>query len=330
MRKIKCAAVCALLFAVLCGCGTPAPESVTKSGFYFDTVIQITLYADEQEPLLDGCFEIAKRYEEMFSVSIATSEISRINQAAGKPVKVSSETARLIQKCLEYCKLSEGRFDITIGKLSSLWNFSDESDTLPSEKDIMEAKATVDYRNVVLDGNRVRLKNPDAAIDLGGIAKGYIADRMKEYLEENSVTSGLINLGGNVLCLGTKPDGTDYRIGIQKPFDERGAPAATVDVADRTVVSSGIYERYRNVDGKLYHHILNPDTGRPYENNLLGVTVVCGSSADGDGLSTVCFALGLERGMELIERLESVEAVFITDDFALHGTSGIGEDLQEL
>ena len=140
-------------------------------------------------------------------------------------------------------------------------------------------------------GNEVRLKNPDASIDLGGIAKGYIADKMKAFLTENGALEGTINLGGNVLCLGPKSDGNSYKIGIQNPFHEQGSILATLEVTNESVVSSGVYQRYIRVDDKIYHHILNPSTGYPYENNLLSVTVICQNSVDGDGLSTTCFSL---------------------------------------
>ncbi len=318
-----------ILFCAFSGCAFPAEPSspVSKTGFYFDTVITVTLSDGEKESLLEECFAIAEKYEALFSASVSDSEISKINNAHKTPVTVSGETIALLKKGLEYCELSDGRFDITIGNLSSLWDFKTENAALPDEDAVKRAAAAVDYRNVVISGNTVQLKNPDAAIDLGAIAKGYIADRMKAFLNENGAAEGTINLGGNVLCLGEKKDGSRYRIGIQKPFDEHGTAAAVVEVTDQTVVSSGIYERYITVDDKIYHHILNPATGYPYENNLLGVTIICPDSVDGDGLSTTCFSLGLDQGMELAESLSNVEAIFITDDYQFHCSSGIGDTI---
>lgn len=321
---ILCISLC-----ISCTCSGCAKKSepVTKTGFYFDTVITLTIYDSSRESLLDDCLSLADHYEKLFSATIDSSDVSRINQAKGSPVTVSDETIDLLEKGLTYCKLSEGGFDLTIGKVSSLWNFSENDNTLPDAAQLADAVSTVDYENITIEHNEVRLKNPDTAIDLGGIAKGYIADRMKEYLNENGVTEGTINLGGNVLCIGPKKDDSPYRIGIQKPFDDQGAAAAVIEVTDETVVSSGIYERYITVDDKLYHHILNPATGYPYENNLLGVTIICQNSVDGDGLSTTCFSLGLEKGMELIEGLPDTEAVFITEDYKFHCSSGIGDTI---
>jgi thiamine biosynthesis lipoprotein len=298
--------------------------SISKTGFYFDTVIKITLYNSDDADYLDGCFALADKYENLLSATIESSDVSKINAANGSPVTVSPETAELIREGIDYGTLSSGQFDITIGKLSSLWDFSENPGIVPDADAIASAVSTIHYQNITVSGNTVTLNDPDAAIDLGGIAKGFIADKMKAYLNENGITSGIINLGGNVLIIGPKEDGSDYRIGIQKPFSDTGTALATVSIPDGTVVSSGVYERYFKKDGVLYHHLLNPKTGYPYENDLTGVTIICSRSVDGDGLSTTCFSLGLEDGMKLIESLPDTEAIFITSDGELHTSSGIG------
>lgn len=315
---------------ILSGCKrTPAP--ITKSGFYFNTIISVTLYDSTKEQLLEDCFALADQYEGYFSNTIADSDISKINASGGKPVRVHKETLELLQKGISYGELSNGKFDITIGKLSDLWDFSTktllyttDSSMIPTDTQIADALSSVDYRSIQITGDEVTLSNPNTRIDLGGIAKGYIADKMKEYLTENGVHEGLINLGGNVLVLGSKTDGSAYTIGIQKPFSQDGSAIASVKVSDETVVSSGIYERYFEVSGKRYHHILDTATGYPYDNGLLGVTIITKNSVDGDGLSTTCFSLGLTDGLALIEQLDDTEAIFITDDYELHTSSGIG------
>lgn len=317
-----------LSFGLFTGCGEP----ISKSGFYFDTVITVTLYDSSKEHVLEGCFDLAKQYENYFSNTLPDSDISKINQAKGAPVTVHEETIELLEKGISYGNLSDGAFDITIGELSDLWDISlkallEETDAsmIPSETEIAEALATVDYTCIKINGNEVSLTNPDARIDLGGIAKGYIADKMKEYLLEQGVESALINLGGNVLTVGAKPDDSPFTIGVQYPFKDDGSSIASVQVTDETVVSSGIYERYFKVDDTLYHHILDPHTGYPYSNNLLGVTIVTKNSVDGDALSTICFALGLEKGMDFIEHLDDTEALFITEDYEIHTSSGMGD-----
>lgn len=338
-NKFICLFLCMILITgLLTGCSN-SNAKVTKSGFYFDTIIKITLYGINSEKYIDGCFDLAKKYEDTLSNKIATSEVSQINQNAGSYVTVSDDTLELIQEGIRYGKLSDGAFDITIGKLSDMWNFSeiaenlqsDDNETdasvLPSDAKIASAVSHVDYTNIQISGNQVMLTDPECELDLGGIAKGYIADRMKDYLNEQGVHSGFINLGGNVLTIGEKSNSEKYKIGIQKPFDETGNSIGIVQVTDKSIVSSGVYERYYKVDGKLYHHILNPKTGYPYENNLYEVTIISDKSVDGDGLSTTCFALGLEKGMDLIESIPNTEAVFITDDYQTHTTSGIGADI---
>ncbi len=332
LKHLSLLLILCMFSAALSGCSLPSSEqTISKSGFYFNTVIQITLYKSSYESLLEDCFSLADTYESYFSNTVSDSDISNINNADGAFVEVHDETIELLKKGIYYGDLSDGNFDITIGKLSDLWNFStyallDEvpESAVPTDDEIQEALKTVDYKGVTIDGNKVALSNPDSKLDLGGIAKGFIADKMKAYLEENGVESGMINLGGNVLTLGKKADGSSYTIGIQKPFSEDGEAIASVEVADKTVVSSGVYERYYEIGDKFYHHILNPHTGYPYDNHLLGVTIICDDSVDGDGLSTTCFTLGLDDGMALIESLADVEAIFITDDYELHTSSGMG------
>lgn len=308
----------AVLLISVSGCSTPpANESVEAYGVYFDTIISIKVWGAD-EKLLDQCKEMCADYEQMLSRTIQTSDISRINSAKGAPVEVNEETAELIKKGLYYSELSGGKFDITIAPLSELWDIKNNPGTIPDENAIEQAKSHIDYKTVQLEGNTVTLKDPEAAIDLGGIAKGFIADKLKAFLKSQGVKHGQIDLGGNLLAIGTKPDGNDFHIGIQKPFAEKNETITTVDIHDQSVVSSGTYERYFEKDGKIYHHLLNPDTGYPYENNLLQVTIISDASVDGDGLSTACFALGLDEGTALIESLDGVRAVFVTDDYKLH------------
>ena len=312
------------LAVMLCGCQKSENKKISKQGFYFDTIIQITLYGTDDEQYINDCFDIAGRYEKMLSNTIDDSDISRINKAAGEQaVCVSDETVSLIQKGIEYGRLSGGKFDITIGELSNLWNFPEiaensksddneaDSSVIPSDEKIDEYLGHVDYNKIKIDGNNVMITDEKTQIDLGGIAKGYIADKMKEYLKSKKVTSGIINLGGNVLTIGSKSEGSDYTVGIQKPVDRSGTSIATIKIDDRSVVTSGIYERYYRVDGKIYHHILDTQTGYPVENDLYSVTIISDSSCDGDALSTTCFALGKDKAEEFIKSMDGVEAIFV-------------------
>ena len=235
-----------------------------------------------------------------------------------QPVTVDQETADLIKTALHYGDLSDGKFDITIAPLSELWNFGHNDGQIPDPAAIEEARSHVNYKNVKVDGTTVQLLDPKAAIDLGAIAKGYIADQLKEYLESAGIKHGLISLGGNTVAIGEKPDGSPFKIGVQKPFAEQNDILTSLDIRNQSVVSSGTYERYFEKDGKIYHHILNPFTGYPYETHLQQVTIISDASVDGDALSTTCFALGLENGSKLIKSLDGIEAIFVTDDGNIH------------
>lgn len=308
-----------ILSLSLISCSIPQEsESLTVTGLYFDTVVQIKAWGADTETL-NHCLELCRDYENMFSNKIETSDISRINNAAGASVTVSQETIELLEKGLYYSELTEGAFDITIAPLTELWDFKNNPEgLLPDSEVIKEAVSHIDYRNVHIEGNKVYLDDPDAAIDLGGIAKGYVADQLKVYLSEEGISRALINLGGNILALGNDYGDHPFTIGIQKPFDEQNVPITTLEIEDCSVVSSGTYERYFENNGVIYHHILNPDDGYPYENDLLQVTIISEHSVDGDALSTCCFALGLEEGKKMIEKTDGVQAVFITKDYKLH------------
>lgn len=320
MKRIIAFILTVLALWAVTGCiPTSKPkDSIKITEVYFDTVVTIEIWGTKDTSILEKCKEICTYYEQLFSSTISTSDISRINSAQGAPVEVNPETAKLVQKGLDYGRLSDGTFDITIAPLSTLWDVKQNPGNIPAQKAIDEAKSHVNYKNVIVKDNTVTLTDPKAAIDLGGIAKGYIADKLKEYLLSKETKYGLINLGGNIVALGEKPEGGAFRIGIQKPFDEKNQSITSVNIRNESVVSSGIYERYFKKDGKIYHHLLEPVTGYPYDNNLLQVTIISDNSVDADALSTATFGLGLEKGTALIKELKNVKAIFVTDDYRLH------------
>lgn len=326
MKKFSVFIGSALTAALLPGISCDAvSDPISTVGFYFDTVVTVQLYETTDESLLEECSSMMEHYEELLSRTREGSDVWKINHSEGAPVQVSDETAFLIESALSWSEKSNGAFDITIAPLSILWNFQENTGTIPPEEEIAAALKHVDWRTVKLEGNTVTLTDPEAAIDLGGIAKGYIADRLKEYLLDKGIGSGLINLGGNVLSIGVKPDGSNWNIGIKEPFGD-GNLITVVPVADLSVVTSGNYERYFEKDGVIYHHILNTKDGYPIENGLNSVTILSSSSLDGDALSTTCYALGMEKGMELIESLDGIEAMFVDENNETHRTSGFPEN----
>lgn len=313
------AALFTSVLLLLSGCsGPPQKKNQVYTDTLFDTVVRIEILDSANEDVLKGCRDICRKYDAMFSNKTEDSEISRINNAGGNPVEVSPETVTLIKKAIYYSDLSNGAFDITIAPASNLWDFHSDEPVLPDAGTVAEAVSHVDYKNILIKDNTVQLLDPFAAIDVGAIAKGYIADRLKDYLKSQGIRRAIIDLGGNVLAMGKKLDGSDYNIGIQKPFDRTGEPITSVRLSNKSIVTSGVYQRYFESEGKRYHHILDPRTGYPCENNLYSVTIITNSSLTADALSTTCFLLGYDKGLKLVNQLDNVDAVFITDDNAIH------------
>lgn len=310
MFSIMC--LCSMLLA---GCSSPHTASAKATGFYFDTIISVTIYHQGSDRLATKCMELAEHYEKLLSPTIEGSDVWNINHSNGSSVTVDKDTLNLLNVALDYARLSDGLVDPTVGSLSQLWNFgSDNQEIIPDEELILDALTHVNYHAIVIQDDQVMLRDPSAQIELGFIAKGFIADKIKDFLLSEGVTSALINLGGNVLTIGNRPDGTPFRIGIQKPFSDSGTSALTLDLSDVSVVSSGNYERYFEQNGKLYHHILSTSTGYPVESGLSQVTIISSSSVTGDALSTLCFILGYEKAASLLENYPDIQAVFITKD----------------
>lgn len=346
--------VCPMLLFTGCGNITDADTSTTGnqpisiSSIKLNTAVQITIYDSQDKALLDDCLALCDKYELVFSRTNEKSELYKLNhrkdtsdkdtstdrQTTPYPVSgtadtwhISEDLASLLSEGLDITRESDGAFDIAIAPLTSLWDFTAEDPKVPDDAAIQKALPLCSSEGVTIDGQDITLPSDDIQFDVGAIAKGYIADRLKDFLVKKGVKSAIINLGGNVLCIGSKPDGTPFKIGIQKPFADRNETEAVMDIAGKSVVSSGIYERCFKQDGKLYHHILNPQTGYPYDNGLISVTIISDQSVDGDALSTTCFALGLEDGLKFAEK-KGVQAVFITEDYELHYTDGFQDEIR--
>ena len=294
----------------------PEEETLAESRFMLDTICTVTLYEWEGDgsAILNGAFDLCAEYEKRLSATVKGSDIDKINHSDGKPVSVTGETAALLQNALRYCALSGGQFDITIYPVKSLWDFNGEPPSLPDAATLREAAARVDYTLMTIDGTSVSLPK-GMGVDLGAIAKGYIADRVKEYLTTEGVTSAIIDLGGNIYALGRRPDGELWRVGIRKPFSDEEADV--VETADASVVTSGVYQRYFKTGERLYHHILRASDGMPCDSGLSSVTVIAESSEMCDALSTVCMLVGYEQSVKLLTQFPGTRAVFITDDYQL-------------
>lgn len=313
-------------------------EPITETEFILGTVVSLTIYDgitdSEKKEVFEEVFNTLKEIELKMTINDASgndSEAMAINNMAGKDfVTVSKDTLNVIKQGKYFSEISNGGFDVSIGALVKLWNIGEEGVTVPSQQDIETKKALVDFNKVQINEStsEVKLEQEGMILDLGGIAKGYGADRITEILKEHGIGHAIINLGGNIYAHGEKVDGSPWRIGIQNPNSSRGDYVGIVQVVDKTVVTSGIYERYFEENGVRYHHILDRETGYPVDNNLAGVSIIAEKSIDADALSTAVFVNGPEQGLALIESLENIEAIFITKDNKLLLSSGIKESFK--
>ncbi len=300
--------------------------SHTKESYYFDTICKITVYSmskKKADAAIDKAFARCSRYETILSKTKKGSDIWNINHAGGRPVKVHKITAEIIRDGIQYGDETNGLFDITIGKAEDLYNWHAEKHTLPTDAQLKNAIKYVGYKQISLQGDTVTMGTTKGEIDLGGIAKGWIADHIGDYLQKLGVKSAIISLGGNIVCVGEKA-GKPFTIGIEKPFSEMSEIIGSTKANNQTIVTSGIYERYFKKNGKLYHHILEPTTGRPAETDISGVTIMAedGHSVDCDALATTCLLMGRKKALNFIEHKKGYECLIITRSGKIYKTSG--------
>lgn len=297
---------------LLCGC---RKSENTKTQILMDTVCTIT--ADCGEETLDGVFKLCENYDRLLSPTSPDGEVSMINYY--DEMELSPETLEILSQALYYCQKTGGKYDITIAAASQLYDF--EKQIVPSDEEAKRVLYKVGYDRIEIKGNWVDLHNTD--IDLGSIAKGYVADKLVKYLKDNGAKNGIVNLGGNVAVFGKA-----YKVGIQKPFSDE--VMLTVKIKNASAVTSGIYQRCFEKDGKFYHHILDVKTGLPLETELASVTVLGEKSSECDVLSTVCMILGEEAAKNLINQTPGYEAVFIKKDYSVSVTNGLKLNKNEI
>jgi len=309
------------LCLLLSGCVREQPGGqISETRLLLDTFCTITIHGAVDSGLsvlLDEAFTLCADYEALFSITIEGSDVWRINHAAGEPVEVDIQTIEVINAGIEFGVLSDGMFDITIGRLSRLWDFGEAMISLsnPSDEELDEARQTVDFRQVQVAGNTVRLNNPDAWIDLGAVAKGYIGDKIAGLLLERGASGALINLGGDVIAVGSRQDGSPWRIAVRNPFGDSDEYLGVIEATGVSVISSGIYERQFEKDGIIYHHILNPNTGMPVISDVVSATVITENAMLGEGLSTIAVLAGSEGAREIFRDAHGfIGAVLILED----------------
>lgn len=333
---------------MLVGCGSPqntnqTNESASQVSFTMGTVVRLTVHGPDAEVALDDVVTELERLTDVLDRFTETSDIARLNKAQGGWVTVDPETMELVNATIEWAEMTDGAFDPTIAPLIDLWGFVEEKGVIgdesssptvmqgqrpPTKADIDRTLALVDYAQIGVDtsGSRLKLGSEDARLDLGGIAKGYGADRVVALLQERGIDSGLIDLGGDMYALGTKPDGSAWRIGVINPRNP-GEIIAVIPVSDQAVVTSGDYERYFEYEGVRYTHLINPDTGYPQQ-GIASVTVVAPKGTTADVLATAVSVMGMDKGLALLERLPGVDGVLIDTDGNVKITSGIQESVQ--
>ena len=322
MKRIFIVFLCLCLF-LLPGCGA-AGEAAASTRYLtaMDTVMTLTAYGADRDRALEAAVAEIRRLDSLLSIGNDSSDISRLNRE--KTAVLSPDAASLLGSALDLARDTQGVFDPTVYPLVKLWGFYDKDYHVPSRQELSQALDLVDYREVSLGEDGQASLGPGQQIDLGGIGKGFTSQRVTELLRDADVTSAMVSLGGNIQCLGAKPDGSPWNIGIRDPFGED--VYAAVRVTDKAVITSGGYERYfKDPDtGNIYRHILDPRTGFPAEKGLSSVTVITSDGTLGDGLSTALYIMGLEDAAAYWQaHRDAFEAVFITDDGTLYATEGL-------
>lgn len=335
-KKISVLAGIMLSVPALCmslyGCGQAAAgsDSLTKimetsTIFAMDTVMELQVYGDAA--LLTEAEQKIRSLENAVSVTKEDSDIGILNKE--KTSIFSEETAELMDRALSICERTEGALDISIYPVVKAWGFTTGEYAVPSEKDLDALLENVDYTKIVFENDSIGAvcNIPDGMqIDLGSVAKGYTSSMIYDYFKDNGIESGLINLGGNVQCIGTKPNGDSWKVAIKSPFmDSASGIFGVLKAADVAVITSGGYERYFEQDGEIYWHIIDPENGKPADNGLVSVTIVGKDGCLCDGLSTALFVMGLDEAVDFWQKSDDFDAIFIAEDGSAYITEGIAD-----
>lgn len=304
-RVLRACILCLVPTMLLGGC------SAGRQMFALDTYISFTVYGARADAAAKACEAEISRLEGLFSPTRETGDIARINASAGQTVTVDADTAALIGSAVTWSGRTGGAYDPCVWPLTELWGFR-AGPKVPDVSELMALLPLTGTDGVIAEGSSVTLP-AGKGIDPGGIAKGYVTDRLRDILNAYGVRSALITLGGNVYAHGTKTDGSLWRIGIRDPFDE-SALIGTVACSDTAVITSGSYQRYFVEDGKTYHHILDPQTGFPADSGLVSVTVICPDGTEADALSTALFVMGEEKALTFWRETGGFALVLVRDD----------------
>jgi len=321
LRRIGIIFLIALSIVVVSACeitslrnaAVQSGKQVSETRLLLSTYCTVTIHGSDDYELLKQAFELIEELEALLSITIEGSDIYRINHAGGEAVSVDSRTLEVINAGITFGEISGGLFDITIGRLSRLWDFGNRQH-VPDESEIASAKETVDYRQIIVGSHSVQLEHPKAKIDLGAIAKGYIANEVAEFLISQGITSALIDLGGDITTVGSRYNNTPWRIAIRNPFDNIGNWIGIIEITNASIAASGTYERRFEDNSVLYHHILDPSTGMPGRSDVVSATVVAESAMIAEGLSTIAILAGSGSVQEVFESTSGfIGAVLVLD-----------------
>ena len=284
-----------------------------------DTYMSLTAYGSNSEEAVNKAVQEINRLDAMFSVGNADSDVTKINENGSG--EVSEETAFIMNRAMQVSEKTNGAFDITVYPLMELWGFTTKNYRVPESSEIAEALKGVSYTNVSVNGQQVALTG-GSSIDLGGIAKGYTSSRVIQIMKDCGIEHAIVNLGGNVQVLGTKTDGSDWRVAIQNPASENSY-LGILSTTDKAVITSGGYERYFEQDGQVYHHIIDTQTGYPSDSDLTSVTIVHSDGTTADALSTALFAMGLDGAKELYRSGDIDFDMILFDGSTVYVSEGI-------
>ena len=322
-----CLIICLLLFLIFGYRASVNAESKNRkfneTRLLMGTVVEVIVISDKEDVArksIADAFSAMERVDRLMSNFKEDSDISRINRGAGiEDVAVDKDVIEVIKKSIYYSEISNGAFDITIGGVEELYKFEDKG-RMPEKGKFKNSVSLVGYKNIIINGNTVRLIKKGMKLDLGGIAAGYAVDKGIDTIKKNGVVDALINAGGDIRVIGESENGK-WKIGILHPREENKL-INTLTLKDISVTTSGDYRKYFISGGKRYHHILNPSTGLPTE-GVQSVTIIAPLAVDSDALATAVFVLGKKKGMEMIERLKDVEGIIIASDGLAIYSSGV-------
>ena len=303
--------------------------------FALGTVCSIQLFTEkpqtEVELVLQTCIRRLEELERHLSANAESSTLIDINKASGvSAVNVPADIYPLFARAVFFAGKTDGAFNPAIGGVVKLWNIGFENARKPEDRDIQVALSRTDYKDVQLAGTAVFLKKEGMKLDLGAIAKGFAADELTRIVKQAGIMHAVIDIGGTISAVGVRPDGKRWNIGIRDPRIRQGQPIISAPIENRSISTSGSYERYFEQDGIRYHHIIDPATGYPVQSNMIAVSVFADSATDADALSTACFVLGYKKAVKLLDELPNTEALFIFDDNSVRTTGNLKKNIMIL